>query len=257
MPETDEKVTGSDVIDALASLVGHESALSKAEGNDGDLDELQRLAKANGEEGDKKDKKEKMDEDEDDYKPEYMRKHMKKYLKDNSDEAQKFMKELGTFHKAVTDIDDDTIIDEHEATVIDGTDIFKAFAGFADALIKAQAAQNERLERIEDAIAFNNELSKASGSVLADAARTVESIGSIPNPLRGRFSANIPLGEGTPLAKAQKLGQPKVMTLLMKAAREGNEKAIEAVPFVEISGGDYSRLPENHRAVIEQVVAEA
>jgi len=246
--QNDELATGAEALEALGRLVTDDSQNS---GNSSS-DDLQK-ANSSNEEDDKK----KKEGDGDEYKPDYMRKNMKRYLKENAEEAQNYMKEAGLLSKAVMDQYDEGTVEDHDATVIDGTDMFKAFVAFTDNMVKAFTSVSERLEAIEDAVAFNNELNKASGSVLLGTAKIVDNIGAMPNPVRSQLAGAGAEGGGSPLQKAQSLGMRRVVDLLIKAAQNGNRDAATAVSYVEIAGGINERLPANVIPIIDSVIADA
>lgn len=231
------------------------------------------VLKAASGDGDGDDKGKGGDDDEEGYDAEYMKKNMKKYLKekpedvkafmkkylkDGGDEAKAFMKDMGLAKAAVIDAGEATPgIEDAEVTVVDGTAMFKAFVGFAEAMETAIGEISDRLHGLTAMQMETNLLQKASGQVLIKAAEAVDQIGSAPAPVRGTQiagSAQVPgQAQGEPLQKAAELGMPKIKDMLLKAAMGGNQNAGRVLTQVEAANGNFNRLSATSISFINQL----
>lgn len=212
-----------------------------------DGDETRRNMNGEGEDDDE-------GEDGKDYDSKFMRKHMRRYLKENRDEATKFMKDAGYMQKAVTDaIGNLDGIEEAEAVVIDGTEVFKAQSEFNAQMLKAFNTFSKRLSSIEDAVSFSNDIAKASGKVLVDAQSSIAGLSAQPMPRRGVSSAG--QEAGTQMTKAQKLGPAGVKEILLNKAMAGDQEAGRALSHLETAGGNFRMLSPQINAKIESIVA--
>lgn len=193
-------------------------------------------------------------------KPEDVKAFMKKYLKEGGDDAKAFMKDMGLAKAAVIDAGEATPgIDEAEVTVVDGTAMFKAFVGFAEAMETTLAEINDRIHGLTAMQMETNLLQKASGQVLIKAAEAVDQIGSAPVAVRGAQTAGVAQvpgqAQGEPLQKAAELGMPKIKDMLLKAAMGGNQNAGRVLTQVEAANGNFARLSAASIGFINQLAA--
>jgi hypothetical protein len=200
------------------------------------------LQKAKGED----DEKEK-----DDYDAEYMKKHMAKYMKENPSSMKKAentnVSEMQTMQKAVSNEfgESENNLEGADATIVDGTEMFKAFANFTETMTKAVNAISSRLDNIEGITVSLDELGRAQGEVLVKAATILDSMGKTPESVKGKVTAAITGEEAKkgPLQKAADMGIAGMKTVLMKAIQSGNMNAGNILTQVECSGNDISRIP--------------
>ena len=219
-----------------------------------DIEELQNLIKASDGADDDDD-----DDDDDEkkgYNAEYMKKYFKRYMKENKDDVEEYAGQLGMLKKAMSQAVDDVEMSGADATLVDGTEMFKAFVDIVNTLADSQQVIYEKLADLESHVAYNTELSKASGNVLIKAAETLEGNYSEPNKVKGAVSATqLPVGgQGQPmgsmggnsnlLSKAQSIGVNEIKHKLLKAAEAGQAEAISVMTQIESCFGNLSKLPQ-------------
>lgn len=243
-----------------SDAVVHLTKLIKANDLDKDLSK----AKKSGDGEDNSDS-------EDSYNEAYMKKYMKQFSSKNPDYMKKmgFMKKAIDTQVAVAGENNDLSVD---ATMIDGTELFKTFQEFAGTLLKAFEIQNERIAELEEKIQFSNDVVAASGEVLIKASETLDKIAELPAPLKSQQVADPALIQKAQpvhsissrddlLQKAKDLDIRQVKDALFKAATEQNNQAAGlALSKLEMSGNRLQLLdPATLRTVtsIVQVPAQA
>lgn len=202
----------------------------------------------------------------DDYDPEYMAKYMKRYMKDmGKDKATSYMKDLGYMTKAMDRAFEDVegALDDSDATLVDGTEFFKAFSNGFGELAKAVSSISERLETIEGEVGHATALNEAVGEVLvkAEKRRTseYEANAKEPQPRQGvdvgpmQKAADPTAREGE---QRPFLNPKHAAPHLLKATREGDQEAGVALSALEVSRGDLTRIAPNHRRKIEMIMGE-
>lgn len=246
---TDEGVqTDDDAVDALKGLLK-----ANRDNNDNIF-----KAKDNGRDKDDD------DDDANDYNETYMKKNMSKFMKNNPG----FMKKMGYMKKAIDDAYDVANNDgdlEAEATMVDGTEIFKSFKEMTNTMLKAFISLADRVDDIENQVAFNNELSAANGEVLIKACETLEQISNVPLPPKSQLvdfslhkAKNQPENPGgsNTLQKAMNLGIHGAKKILVKAAMDGNSDAGRVLTQVESCFGNLQLLPPNSLKVITDLAPQ-
>jgi len=229
-----------------------EDAAKKKEGEDKEDESKLKFEKGDEDDKDDDDKDDKKKDDGDKYDDKYMKKYMKKFMRQNPD----YMSQMG---KAKTDIDAEHDLAskngdlQAEATMIDGTEIFKSFKTMSANFLKAVVAFDERLSRIEKNLVFNNEVASLSGEILIKASETIDQMASMPAPLRARLAAQTmqkaksETADGekaeTVFQKALSLGFSGSKKVLMKAVMDGNSEAGRVLTQVESCFGNLSLLP--------------
>ncbi len=252
MPEPTENVLFNQDDDAVAALKGMLKA--KAESDD--------------DEGKDKDDDSKKEE----YNEAYMKKNLSKFMKDNPDYMKGMMGKMGMMKKAVDDAfisaEDDGDLSA-EVTMVDGTEMFKAFKEMGNEFIKAAQVFADRLENIERAVGYSNDVSQGIGEVLIKASETLESISSAPMPTKTRFVGDSSLQKAkssndTPQETMQKaaravqtLGIAGAKKVLMKASMEGNTEASKVVTQLESCFGNMGLLPAKSIKLIADLAPQA
>lgn len=192
------------------------------------------------------------DDDGDEYNEEYMKKYSKKFLKENGDYAKGQMKELGLLKAEVASIDYD-IDGEATAIMIDGTEQIEKLTKAVESLVDVLVSQEERIEGMEKAVAFTSELSEKMAAVSVEQADALEMIKAQPlNPKGFLFGDNIE-EKNKSLIKAIEAGYDGCLSLLIKAAKDGDEQAGYAITEFESARGDLSKAPVAHK-VLDQIL---
>jgi len=217
--------------------------------NNDEIEQLNLLLKASEDEGDEG------GEGTDEYDEEYCKKYLKRYLKENPDEAKGFTPDLKPLKKAMDDATNAIEgLDNADATLIDGTEMVKAFIDLGNGLIKAFEDLCADVTELKVMSAANTDLAKASGSVLAKAATVIDEIGKTPLGKRSVDSIPVALtGEGSALLKA-KGGFNEIRGLLVKAIESGDRRASNVITEYEISRGNIARLSPHTIKTIEAIV---
>lgn len=191
------------------------------------------------------------DEDDDDnkYDPAYMKKNLKRYCKDNPEEVQKNMKELGSMVKAVTDEADNIEgIDSGDAVLIDGTDMIKTFSSMTELLYKAFEDITAIIDSMAKEISYNNQICKASGEMLLKASDMLEEIGKTPLGVKATMQAS------TTLTKANDKPFHVIQSMVMKAFNSGDKYAASVIPELDMCSGDLNRLSDKARSYVSQLI---
>lgn len=253
----DQELTDTAAIEQLTAMLKATDAssgtlLKAAAEPDGDEDGDDDDNDGDGNKGEKGKKK-------DEFNAEYMKKYMKRYLKESPEDAKKFMKDAGLMKAAVQEAAEPTGLDDAEMTVIDGTEMFKAFSGFTTHMLKAYDALNSKVDALMKMGAETSLIQKAAGTVLVKAATTIDTFGSQPQPVRSvqhvpaQVQAN---AAGTPLQKAAALGIGVLRQKLLKAATSGGTDAHQAASVltqIESCGGNLGRLNPASQRFIESL----
>lgn len=217
------------------------------------LEALETLLKADGGEGgdgDESNEDSEPEDDGDEYDASYMKKHMKRFMKDEESYMKKYMKDM---HKAFSDaIPDPDILESHEATLIDGTEFFKAFAELGNGLLKAVGEINARVQTLEKSVAQSESLTKASAAVVADIRRQQARI--VSNPVGApRAVAGV-----ESMQKAEPVGVRVRKELLIKATtgtEDERARASSVLARFEIANYDVSRLPPADQNYVKTIAA--
>lgn len=248
----DAPATSATDADAIATLKG----MLKAKADH----DRQAMLKSRKED-DGKDNEEEGDEEEE-YDEEYMKKYMKKFLKKNNKFVQSLMglqKAVDTAYENAAQHDDLTA----EVTMIDGTEMFKAFQGATDAFVKALVTVCDRLDALEEQVSSQNDITMASGEVLVKAVETLEALASTPAPVKSQL-----VGKGAPMQKAvsaqsagdnasaaPEIGITDAKRILVKAAAAGDGVAGKVLTQVESCFGNMGLLPASSLKYIADLAA--
>lgn len=202
--------------------------------------------------------------DDDDYDEEYMKKYMKRFMKNNKEYMGKYMKKAADFGAEVIDEFNSRSqeLEDAEAVLVDGTDMFKAYAEFTQNMLKAFTELHGEVESLRNDVAYGNEINKAAGQVLIKADKVLGEISKQPNSAKGvqhmqkaaqatggaiqpnNNGGQAGEGQGV-LQKAQSLGVGGAKQLLIKAMQDGNQSAGRAITELESCGGNMARLPQS------------
>lgn len=180
----------------------------------------------------------------------YCKKYMKRYMAENPEEAREAFKGMEKMKKAM---DDEVAglpdVDSADATLVNGTGMFKAFSGFAAEVTSILKAQAERIDELTGLMSYNTAIAQAAGAVLVKAQRQVEEAGSQPLPVRGIQSAPQPM---------QKAADPgKTKNVLLKAAASGDDNARVLLTQFESAHGRLEFLEPADAARINHYLASA
>lgn len=199
------------------------------------------LLKANEEELD--------DEDTDDYDAEYCKKYMKRFMKENADEAKKYAGELGFLKKAVeTEYENLDGIEEADAILIDGTSFIKTQSELNNAMLGVLQSIQERQEKLEENLNNNLDIVKAIGGTLVDAleAKTIAEESLFPQKRKGVVSEPqrvVTKAKETPgLVKAKDMKFGEIKRMVMKAISEDNKEAMSLAPAIDACNGNLGLL---------------
>lgn len=226
-----------DEFSTLASLIKAEDEDEDEEGDEDDDKDVQ-INLFEGEEDE--------DEDEDSkggdkYDASYMKKHLQRYMKENTEYCRGAMKKLGAVAKAAEDEADMDGIGDADATLIDGTAFIKAQTEVNRAIVEAVQSLAKAMEGLSGVTVENNEIAKATGAVLLKGAGRVE--------IQPRKS----VAGAAPMAKA--VGDIRgVKEKLLKAAMNGdNDEAGNVLSQYEMAGGNLQLLPPSSQRYIESL----
>ena len=202
------------------------------------------------------------DEDEEDedsgYDEKYLKKHMKRYMKGHKSEMKKNMKDLGLFTKAMSDMADSAQrdINDHqaEATLIDGTEMFKAFADVTEKMGKIMSKQAHDLAEIKSVLVEQSVIARASGATLVKAAEMLDRDLSAPNPRKGMLFGTEKPDTGMMKAQNPSYSIGTVRQALFKAAKSGDQSAMKVMTEVESCFGNFSLIPPRSMQYIDSIM---
>lgn len=193
-------------------------------------------------------KKEEEEDEEGKYDAHYIKKFLKKYAKDNEEEFKKFCKDIGVLKKAVVDAAEDAETDEADAVLVEGTEMFKAFADFAEKTTEAIIDIKEKLNEMSEIVMGQAAITKASSDVLVKAAEMIASLEDSAGMYKGVVYHN-----------SEEKGQKKlditaIKSRLLKAAQEGDPKAFNAMTKVESCYGNLALVGADTISYIKKLM---
>jgi len=223
------------------------------------------LSKAKVPEGDDEPDKEGKD---DDYNPEYMKKNMRRYMKENKKACAKMMKEMGDYSqdmkKALEDFDEDGDYLLETKNLAPFMETFTGITPVLEGMVKAIVNINEELTMVKGQNEKTFDLMQKAASVTADQAEIFQNLNQAMSKSNGRKGIT---GTQAPLQKAatpQGTITPEVnkqiFTTLMKAVKNGVPGSDNVISILETVGKDVNKLPAQSRQelvnVIEQMEAK-
>lgn len=241
--------------------------------NDDEIKALADLLKADDDEKDDEGKDDEGKEEDKDfmkkkhmkYDDKYMAKHFKRFMKENKEDVGKYAEQLGLLKKALDDVVEDIEgIEEADATLVEGTEFFKAFTDLAGKMVDSFNEQivtlNEKVDSLAEILGYNQELAKASADVLIKTAEKVEDVSEEPLKRKGVDQGGLKgdedKGKDSPLQKAADLSFIEIKRLVLKAAQDGNNQAAGVVTDLDCCGGNYKRLPDSSLLLIEELAGK-
>lgn len=239
-----EKGLSSDHADEVISLMSDEAendtpllALEKAISGDGEEEELT-----------KADDNDEDDEDGDDYDEEYMKKNMKRYMKENKASA----KEAGLFgdkmEKAVSDLDlsaEGAVIEMMDLAPIleDSADAYQGLAKAVETISGVLVALNSKVDKSYDL------MEKASRVHVA----TAQSMDKFLETPTGRKSQTVDMAKAiTPNIPSKDL----IYATLEKAMKSGVNDADVVLSSYESNGRDMNKLNRSQRRFVANLLEE-
>lgn len=239
-------------VDADANAVSTLKGLLKANEDNGAGTLLQKAK-------DKDKGKDKDDDKDDEYSEAYMKNNMSKFMKNNAS----YMKKMGYMQKAVDnayEAADNGGELEAEVTMVDGTEMFKAFKEMSEHFLKAVTSISERLDGVEEQVDFANKISVAAGEVLVKASESLDKISSEPLTPKSQMVGqpelhkaaikDVPADGNQVLQKAMNMGVGGAKKILIKAAMDGNGEAGRVLTQVESCFGNMTLLPASSLKLI-------
>lgn len=222
-------------------------ALQKALVDDPDMDHLIKADK----EGDM-DKK----DNEDEYDESYMKKYMKRYMKENKASVQKMMKNLGAasenMNKAISDIDSDS-----DCAVVEATDLapyLESQTKFNGELVKAMSDFNDRVDIVSAKVEKAYDVLQKASKVIVEQSKGLNSFLSTPQGRKGSISADMKKAAQVDIKQISKEDNAFIYKTLMKATRNGDEKAGVIVSAFESMGHDAKKLNTAQKQYLQELL---
>ncbi|HNR90676.1 MAG TPA: hypothetical protein PKM65_20235 [Spirochaetota bacterium] len=215
------------------------------------------LLKAAEEDEDEDDEDEGEDEGEKGYDEEYLKKHFKRFMKENKGGVKKYAEELGMLGKAVEmSIDDDEVANA-DGVLVEGTAFIKAQSEFNAKVLDGMESMMEEMVRMRAILGYNTDLAKASAILAKENSDSVDMLMKAPNPVKGVIGA--PLAKAAdasaPLQKASGMTFAEIKRMVLKATLDGNDDAAKIVTAVDACGGNIHRLPAHALKIIDSLVS--
>lgn len=209
------------------------------------------------------------DGDGDEYNAEYMKKHMKRFMKENGSYMKKHMKSDGALSKAAADAfgdlsgagPDAADLSEADSIMIDGTDFFKAYQESAERNNEVLQNLCKAVDTLGEMMGQQFDLSQAAGEVLSKAYTKISAIGGQPMPrqsvVAGQPEAGqetAPEGHNAMLAKAKEVGASGVRQALIKAIQNGDQDAGDVLAQLD-SARSVDRLTPSAQQKVASLLA--
>jgi uncharacterized protein YoxC len=195
--------------------------------------------------------KDEEDEEDEGYNAEYMKKNMKRYMKENKKACQKMMKDMDgakeEMNKAIENIDPDS-----DGVVVDMEELspyLEAQSETIEQLSKAIHKINEQLDVIMAQGEQNYDLMKKAGRVHFDTAKKINQAMSKSSGRKG-ITADETMEKATNL----KTEPQTCWDTLYKATKAGNQKAGEVISKFETAGRRINLLSSSDQEFIKNLM---
>jgi hypothetical protein len=214
---------------------------------------VENLHKASG--GDDEDPE---DQDNKDYDESYMKKNMKRFMKENKKACQKMMKDVGAsseeMHKAIDDIDP-----EYDGAVVEMTELkpfLDSMKNVVETMSKAMAEINGRVDVVSAQVDQSYDLMKKAAQLQVDQAEVFKGVDKFLSGSQGTKGvfANADMSKAAPVAVNQ--NQRKIVhSALMKAVKNGDKTAGLVISAFESCGQDINCLKPVHKNYINGLIS--
>jgi|WetSurMetagenome_2_1015567.scaffolds.fasta_scaffold03660_5 hypothetical protein len=207
-------------------------------------------------ESNEKEEEEDEDEGKKGYSEEYMKKHMKRYMKENKATCGKMMKEVDEtkeeMKKAADDIDPDA--DGSIVEMVDLKPYLETQNEFAETMAKAIKMLSSRIETVAALHEQSYDLMQKAAKVQVEQAKCLGDFMSTP---QGRKGIVAPMAKAGVIQIAPE-ARKAVYEVLMKATQSGNKDAGLVISAFEAHGQDVNKLnPAQKKFVADLLQKEA
>jgi len=240
----------------LQKGVSEESAdkIIKAYNSDTEENSLLELKKAlNGENQEEKKENEENETDDYDKAKKYMKKYMKRYMKENPEYCKKMMKKFSNssekLEKATENFDLNS--DGGVIEMIDLAPFLEAQTEFNQEMIKAVSGLSEKVENINENTNNSYDLMQKAAKVQIEQADSFNSFLSIPQGRKAKISN---LNKGSNLETFSKEENSLIYQTLLKAVKNGDEKAGPLISAFESRGKNINNLNPVQKQALNQFI---
>jgi hypothetical protein len=196
--------------------------------------------------------------DDDDYNPEFMKKHMKRYMKENKKSCGKMAKEVGIYgeemKKAIDEMD--TNLDGAVVEMADLKPILEQQVAFNESLSKAVEELSGRVLSISTLGEKQFDVMQKAAQLQVDQAKSMETFLSQPAGKKGKTAIST---EDMKKAKETLISPEStqyIYDVLMKATKDGDRNAGMIISAFESSGKNVNMLNPGQKKYINELITK-